>query len=210
MRSLCVGASILLVVAVAGCGSKQAKYSAKAAPAPAQGAAPWPAPPNPLARTRLAGLQPETHEFFSYHVHAHLDIFVNGKPERVPAGIGINIHDPAVKHGPEPDRTTGYGGINQCATPCISPLHTHADDGILHTESQRNRPNQLGDFFTEWNVRLSQTCVGGYCGPADPLAVFVDGQRYRGDPRAILLTNLKEIAIVIGSPPGRIPAQFPR
>jgi hypothetical protein len=210
MRSLCVGASILLVVAVVGCGSKQAKYSAKATPAPAQGAAPWPAPPNPLARTRLAGLRPETHEFFSYHVHAHLDIFVNGKPERVPAGIGINIHDPAVKHGSEPDGTTGYGGITQCATPCISPLHTHADDGILHTESQRNRPNQLGDFFTEWNVRLSRTCVGGYCAPAHPLAVFVDGQRYRGDPRAILLTNLKEIAIVIGSPPGQIPAQFPR
>jgi hypothetical protein len=210
MRSLCVGASILLVVAVAGCRNKQAQYAATAASAPAHGATPWPAPRNPLTRARLAGLRPETHEFFFYHVHAHLDIFVNGTPERVPAGIGINIHDPAVKRGPEPDGTTGYGGINQCATPCISPLHTHADDGVLHTESQRNRPNQLGDFFTEWNVRLSRACVGGYCAPADPLAVFVDGQRYRGDPRAIQLTNLKEIAIVIGSPPGRIPAQFPR
>ncbi|HEX6491122.1 MAG TPA: hypothetical protein VF002_07090 [Gaiellaceae bacterium] len=210
MRSLCVGASILLVVAVAACGSKpSATYSAKPAGTPAQHGAPWPAPPDPLVRTRLAGLKPETHEFFSYHVHAHLDVFVNGQLERVPAGIGINILDPAVKRGLEPDGTLAYGGITQCATPCISPLHTHADDGILHTESQRHRPNQLGDFFTEWNVRLSRSCVGGYCEPADPIAFFVDGQRYRGDPRTIQLTNHKDIVIVIGSPPKQIPSQFP-
>ena len=211
MRALCVGASVLLIVAVTACGSKRAAtYSAKAAATPAQGAAPWPAPPDPLARTRLAGLKPKTHEFFAYHVHAHLDVFVNGQPEPVPAGIGINILDPAVQHAQEPDGTIGYGGITQCATPCISPLHTHADDGILHTESQRNRPNQLGDFFTEWNVRLTRTCVGGYCAPAAPVAFFVDGRRYRGDPRAIQLTNLKDIVIVIGSPPKQIPAQLPR
>jgi hypothetical protein len=33
----------------------------------------------------------------------------------------------------------------------------------------------------------------------------VDGNRYRGDPRAIVLTNHKEIAIVIGTPPKEIP-----
>ena len=33
----------------------------------------------------------------------------------------------------------------------------------------------------------------------------MNGNRYRGDPRAILLTDRKEIAIVIGTPPKKIP-----
>ena len=35
-------------------------------------------------------------------MHAHLDVFVNGKPVTVPAGIGINIHDPGVQSGTDP------------------------------------------------------------------------------------------------------------
>ena len=211
MRSLCVGASILLVIAVVGCdGDKAAKYSAPAASRPSHGAPPWPAPPDPLARIRAAGLTSEPHEFFGYHVHAHLDVFVNGKPIRVPGGIGIDVDDPAVRSDREQDGTIAYGGISDCGKPCISPLHTHADDGVLHTESQRNEPNKLGAFFTEWGVPLSRICVGGYCKPADPVAFFVEGKRYTRDPRQITLTNLKEIAIVVGSPPKQIPSRFPQ
>jgi len=40
----------------------------------------------------------------------------------------------------------------------------------------------------------------------------VNGNRYRSDPRAILLTDHKEIAIVIGTRPKKIPktANFSR
>ena len=179
------------------------------APTPKTGAVPWPAPADALRRTRLAGLTPERHEFLQYHVHAHLDIFLNGQAVRVPAAIGINIHDPGVQSGRLPDGTLGYGGINECAQPCISPLHTHDDTGVLHTESKRNVPNRLGQFFTEWAVALSARCVGGYCSPKAALAFYVDGKPYTGDPRAIPLTNLKEIAIVIGTPPNGIPSHFP-
>jgi hypothetical protein len=65
-------------------------------------------------------------------------------------------------------------------------------------------PNRLGQFFTEWGVRLGRDCVGGYCRPTS-IQFFVNGKRYDGSPRAILLTDHKEIAIVIGSPPGKIP-----
>jgi hypothetical protein len=37
----------------------------------------------------------------------------------------------------------------------------------------------------------------------------VNGGRYSGDPRAILLKDKREIAIVIGKPPGHIPSKFP-
>jgi hypothetical protein len=176
------------------------------APRPAHGAAPWPAPSDPLRLTRLAGLIPERHETLIHHVHAHLDIFVNGKHELVPAGLGINIHDPGVKKF---DNPLGYGGIQQCKAPCISPLHTHDETGVLHTESASAVPNRLGQLFTEWGLALGKRCVGGYCKP-DSIAVYVDGKRYTGNPRAIQLTNLKEIAIVIGTPPKAIPSKFPK
>src|SRR4051812_2167599 len=123
----------------------------------------WRAPANPLERAVAAKLVPERRESFLNHVHAHLDVFVNGKRARVPAGIGINIRDPGVQTFPTGDGTKAYGGISLCSKPCISPLHTHDDTGILHTESASPLPNTLGQFFTEWGVRLTRTCVGTYC-----------------------------------------------
>jgi hypothetical protein len=164
----------------------------------------WPAPPDPLERTVAAGLEPEPKEFLAYHVHAHLDVFLDGQPIAVPAGIGINIDDPEVQQFNEPDGSISYGGITRCPQPCISPLHTHDGTGIIHTETATPEPNTLGQFFTEWGVLLSDSCVGEYCSP-EPIEVYVDGQPYTQDPRAIELTDRKEIAIVIGTPPAEIP-----
>jgi hypothetical protein len=191
----------LAVLAAALCAGTSA-----AAPAPAGRIAPWPAPANAMNQTVAAGLKPERHESFINHVHSHLDVYVNGRHVLVPAGIGINIHDPAVHVFDVPDGSKAYGGISLCATPCISPLHTHDDTGILHTESKSKLPNRLGEFFTEWGVRLTRTCVGGYC-HLTATHVYVDGKPYTGDPRAILLTDHREIAIVVGTPPKKIPAK---
>jgi hypothetical protein len=203
----------LLVLALAGCGGAGKKSppanSLRAAPEPPHGAAPWPAPADPMKLTRKAGLTPETHEFVFLHVHAHLDVFVNGEPVTVPAGIGIDIDNPAVKRFKAADGSTGYGGIDPpCAEPCISPLHTHYADGVLHTEAKKDQFNTLGEFFTEWNVRLDSRCVGGYCLPAAPITIYVDGEVVSGSPRAIQLADKREIAIVIGTPPADIPSRF--
>jgi len=197
------------VLALAGCGGKSGSKQSSSAPRPATGAPPWPAPPNPMELTRKAGLVPERAEFLQYHVHAHLDVFVNGKPIRVPAGIGINIKDPGVTSAKLADGSTSYGGIELCRRVCISPLHTHDDTGVLHTETKTVQPNRLGQFFTEWAVRLTPECVGGYCRPEAPIAIYVDGQANDGDPREIELSDGKEIAIVIGAPPSSIPSTFP-
>lgn len=167
----------------------------------------WPDPSDPLRRTRLAGLTPEKHEFFAYHVHAHLDVFVNGQPVTAPAAIGINIHDRGVKRFARPSGVA-YGGITLCQRPCISPLHTHDTSGVLHTESQVDHPNRLGQFFIEWGVRLTASCVDSYCRPTTRIAVYVDGQRYAGNPTTITLTDHKEIALVIGAPPKSIPSSY--
>jgi hypothetical protein len=164
----------------------------------------WRAPKDPLERTVAAGLDPERKEFLIHHVHAHLDVFVDGKPIAVPAGVGINIDDPEVQRFKDPGGSVAYGGIVRCRKPCISPLHTHDRTGILHTESASPEPNRLGQFFTEWGVRLSDSCVGKYCRP-EPIEFYVDGKPYTQNPRAIELSDRKEIAVVIGTPPEEIP-----
>lgn len=156
-----------------------------------------------MARAVAAGLKPGPKEFLATHVHAHLDVFVNGQQTQVPAGIGINITDPAVRTFDEPAGIS-YGGIQLCNEPCISPLHTHDTSGILHTESSIATPNTLAEFFTEWGVPLSARCVGSPCGPT-PVAVYVNGELFTGDPGAIELTDHKEIAVVLGTPPAVIP-----
>jgi len=198
----------ILVLSVA-CGDSVEVTEVGPAPEPASGGAPWPAPSDPLERTVEAGLEPATREFLDYHVHAHLDIFVNGEPVEVPGGIGINIDDPAVKTL-DGQTGTAYGGIDPpCEEPCISPLHTHEPDGVLHTESAVDHPHTLGEFFIEWGVALDAECVGGYCNPEASIQVFVDGDLDRGNPADIQLLDLREIAIVIGTPPDDIPSEFP-
>jgi len=164
-----------------------------------------------MGLTCQAGLVPEKAEFLQYHVHAHLDVFVNGRPVLVPAGIGIDLANPAVRSDKRLDGIVDGAGLTQeCDQPCISPLHTHDLSGLLHTETKTPSPNQLGQFFTEWAVRLTNDCVGGYCKPAVPIKIYVDGKVNVGDPTQIELSNLREIAIVIGTPPATIPMEFPR
>ena len=158
----------------------------------------WPLPDDPMGLTRAAGLEPLTSESLEYHAHVHLDVYMDGRPVLVPAGIGIDIDDPAVKRFDDP-AGVGYGGIEEpCADPCISPLHTHDPDGVLHTESPTPTPNTLGEFLIEWNVTLP-----------DDAKVYVNGDLYTGNVAEIELTDMLQIAIVIGVPPAVIPSEFP-
>jgi hypothetical protein len=193
--------SLAVIVAL---GAVLALPAAAAAPAPS-----GPAPSDPMRLARAAGLVPERAEQLQYHVHSHLDVFVDGKRIAIPAGIGIDTKNPAVQSAKLSDGTVAYGGITSpCNQACISPLHTHAAYGLLHTETAKRRPNRLGQFFVEWGVRLDRRCVGSYCKPTR-IRVYVDGKLSTGDPRRILLANRREIAIAIGKPPGKIPAKFP-
>ncbi|HEY7148797.1 MAG TPA: hypothetical protein VH420_05060 [Gaiellaceae bacterium] len=179
--------------------------------APRATKAPWNAPENPMALTCAAGLVPEKAEFLQYHVHSHLDVFVDGRPIFVPAGIGIDLDDPDTVADTSADGLVIGAGLRQeCSKPCISPLHTHDLSGLLHTETKTPSPNKLGQFFTQWAIKLTPDCVGAYCKPKTPIKILVDGKAETGDPREIELSNLREIAILIGKPPATIPMEFPR
>lgn len=189
----------MLLLVAAGCGGSNASEGGSTA------LPKWPAPSDPLERAVRAGLEPERKETLTYHVHAHLDVLVDGRPILVPAGIGINVDDPGVQRSFEP---RAFGGIELCDRPCISPLHTHDESGVIHTETTTPKPNTLGQFFAEWGVKLDASCVGEFCRPETPIQVYVDGRKHGGDPREILLTDRKEIAIVIGTPPAEVPESY--
>jgi hypothetical protein len=197
----------MVLLAACGDGGVSAGYSAPPAPRPPAGAAPWPLPSDPMSLAQQAGLTPGSHEFFTYHVHAHLDIFVNGRPVRVPGGVGIDIADPGVRRG-KSGGSVSYGYIRRCPRPCISPLHTHDVTGVIHIEAPARTPFTLRQFFREWGVRLDGSCAGGYCQPGARVVVFVDGKRHRGNPATIRLASHQEIALVIGTPPTSIPSTY--
>ena len=199
-------AALVLLAACGTAGAVDTGYSASPAAPPSAGAAPWPLPAGPMSLVRKAGLTPATREFFNYHVHAHLDVFLNGRHVPVPGGIGIDIIDPAVRQFTA-QGAPGYTA-KECPEPCISPLHTHDVTGVIHIEAPTETRFSLGELFREWGVRLDGSCVGGYCEPEASVVVFVDGKRRSGDPADILLLDHEEIAIAIGTPPSQIPAKY--
>ena len=202
---------------VAGCGGGSSSSGGNSTTAPTAtpphlelntGPAPWPRPEDAIERVAAAGLPAYKSEQLFFHVHAHLDVFVDGKPTVVPAGIGIG-GDPNARVGTQNGQVVAGLVGGKCAHPCISPLHTHDESGVLHVENDKDRQINLGQLFTEWGVRFTPDCAGGYCAPDKPYKVYVNGQAFTGDPSTIVLKNLEEIAVVIGSPPSTIPSAFP-
>jgi len=116
-------------------------------------------PAQVAAAVRAAGLPLLSMEATDVHFHAHLDIVVDGQQVAVPAEVGI----------------AGQGAI--------SSMHTHDSTGIIHIEAPSAATFTLGQFFTEWQVPLSSTCVNKVCGTGgESWRFYVDGQPYTGDP----------------------------
>jgi len=178
-----------------GCAAKTANYTSPPPTLPAvsvpltTAAPPWGPPaltrPQQTAQyTQAAGL-PCSEEMLQVHYHAHLDINVNGNPVVVPQYIGFVVQGNSVVG--------------------LAPLHTHDNAGIIHIENSVPATFYLDQFFIEWGVKFTPTCLGPYCsGKGKELAVFVDGQRYTGDPTKLVLKKHQEIAIEYGTT-GKLP-----
>ena len=149
--------------------------------------APWPANADESAARADALRLPA--EGTTMHEHANVQVFVNGTQQPVPMNIGI-------------DEATGT----------IQSIHTHDQTGTVHLESSQARTFTLGEFFGVWGVRLTPSCVGGYCNDqANRLRVFVDGQESTGDPREIALDDQSVIVVTYGTQkqlPDPIPSTF--
>ena len=133
------------------------------------------------------GVECNSSEQVAYHVHTHLSVYVDGVLRPVPAGIGIV--SPVVHQTPE-------GGFD-AASHCYYWLHVHAQDGVIHIEPPAGHSYELGQFFDLWGQPLGPDRVGPATGR---LTVWVDGRRYRGDPRSIPLGSHEDVQIDVGSP----------
>jgi hypothetical protein len=147
--------------------------------------APWPAnAAEAQARSDADGLPPAGD---ALQVDANLRIFVRGEPVAVPKDIGI-------------DGTTN------------TSLQTRDSTGTMHVGSQTPFDFTLGEFFDVWGVRLTDTCVGGYCASSnETLQAFVDGNEVPGNPRDVPLNDKAVIVLTFGTPdqlPSPIPSTF--
>ncbi|SEP53340.1 hypothetical protein [Amycolatopsis saalfeldensis] len=149
---------------------------------------PWPAPADAAAAVRTAGLPMLTAEGNVEHIHAHLDVRVDGQPVEVPPYLGI-------------DQTRGS----------ISPLHTHDTTGVIHIESPVKREFTLGELFSEWDVSLSADNIGAlHATDGKTLRVYVNGTLRGGNPAAITFNAHDEIVLIYGAPqPGEsVPSRY--
>ncbi|MBV9119816.1 MAG: hypothetical protein JOZ39_03835 [Chloroflexi bacterium] len=133
----------------------------------------------------------EQTERITYHVHAHLAIFVNGQPSGVPYGIGIA---PPRQTQDTPDGPFVVGGS------CFYWLHTHDATGVIHVEGPNPQNFTLGQFFDVWQQPLSASQVGPQQGT---VIAYLNGQKFSGDPRTIPLAahNLIQLDLGQDTPP---------
>ena len=151
-----------------------------------RGAPPWPAPSAVPAGVHAAGLSLDAAADVVTRYAVHLDILVDGKAVRVPAGIGIGT-------GP-----TDRG---------VAPLTTSDQSGIIHVSSDAQAPVfTLGQFFDEWQVPLAEARLGGLGGGT--VAAYVNGSRFGGDPGTVVLAPHQEIAVSYGTEIGPVPAKY--
>ncbi len=134
----------------------------------------------------IDGIRCDVGEMTANHYHAHLAIYNAGQPVAIPTDVGR----PAT---------------------CFYWLHTHAitgDDGVIHIEAPAGKTFTLGNFFDVWRQPLSSTNVAGLqVAKGQKLVVFVDGQPYTGDPRAIQL-KAHELIVLEITPPQLPPPAF--
>ena len=139
------------------------------------------------------GIQCQTNEQTVTHVHTHLTIFVNGKAQVIPYGVGIPGFQAV---------STAQGPFVQTGS-CFYWLHGHANDGIIHIESPSTSESfTLGQYFNEWGIPLSKTQVGPDKGNVTVFFTSPGKQPklYTGDPNKLPLGDHYQIQLVVGTP----------
>ena len=156
--------------------------------------------PSPAAAApgRLVdGIGAGSTEQLAFHIHAHLAVYVNGRQESIPYGIGVL---PPLQLQQTADGPFVVGGA------AFYWLHTHDSSGVIHIESPVRRQYTLGEFFDIWGRPLGPTQVGPVRGP---VTVLVDGRRLPGDPREVPLDAHRVIQLDVGSVVPFQPFTFP-
>jgi hypothetical protein len=135
----------------------------------------------------IDGIECERREHSDFHIHSHLDIFINDEKSTIPSDIGI------------------------IPNTCLYWLHTHEDSGVIHIESPVNRTFTLGQFFHIWGEKLSNNQIfDNMVEDNKTLSVYINGKKVSDGTEygQIPLGKYDEIAIVYGKPPESVPSRY--
>ena len=133
----------------------------------------WPAPTDVVLRAEAAMLPTYGLEPTGYRAEATLSIVAAGVRRPVASGIGM---------GPD-------------GTP-MSALHTKACDGVLRVTSPARVDVHLWQLFEEWDVRLTQHCLGETC-DAEGVQIELNGDTIRMCPGAIAIEDGTSIRLSV-------------
>ena len=128
----------------------------------------------------------------TYHVHAHVSIFLNGDQLKIPKQIGI------------PRDASG-------GDKCFYSLHTHDLTGEIHVEAPAQATFTLGQLFDIWGQPLDTTNVniGGIVGLPIAVDLLEDGGTaatlYTDDLKKLELKRHRQVTIQIGTAISTIP-----
>ena len=136
----------------------------------------------------INGIVCEQNEGSANHFHVHLQLLNDGNEVTVPSDIGVREN-----------------------LGCLYWLHTHDSTGIIHIESpDAKKQFTLGQFFAVWGKNVSTTQAADLqVSSGNTLIVYVDGQKYSGNPADIVLKPHMLIAIETGKDVTPAPFQFP-
>jgi len=148
---------------------------------------------SPVSKARpgktIDGIKCEFNPRLLFHVHAHLAVFVDGKPRRLPAGIGF--------WPPLGSQNYRHGQFGVTPDNCWTSLSTRYDDGLIHVESPVKRSFVLGELFDIWGQPLGRSAVGPARGA---VTAIVNRKVWTGDPRRIPLSAHAQIQLEVGTP----------
>jgi len=110
-----------------------------------------------------------------FHIHPHLEIFINGQKQEIPANIGV--------------RPT-----------CMNSLHTHDNSGVIHIESPEKRDFNLADFFAVWEKTYNKEQILDFKVDADHvIRQTVNGKEVQ-DYENLILRDGNKIIIYYDKP----------
>ncbi len=130
----------------------------------------------------INGVECHSIESTTYHVHSHLDVFVDGKNQTVPAQIGI-LTSPN----------------------CLYWLHTHDATGTIHVEAPQQKQFTLGQFMDIWQKTAPSSKSFFNSVSGKPIKAYVNGTEVPGNYRSIELQSREQIVLAYGTPPAVIP-----
>lgn len=112
---------------------------------------------------------------------AHIELFAADHEVMVPAGIGIAS---AQRRGP-------FVASGRCSY----PLSTVDPTGVIRVRRTRHTTPTVGELFALWGQPLSRSRLAGFPGP---VRAFLDGGRWRADPRTIPLDRHAQVVLEVG------------